>query len=191
MHTFIEHIITECTTTFREILGVLEEMLHHSGNSKTATLAIHTVAAISDFFTAVDEGDIYLYWDLVYPKMAHQSCRGKSSGILILTVGCCLTTIFTNTELAAYLMAASSLSKNPLVYEYFKIFASVIPELDETSFGASNYQKRFGSLEEEHQKAIARLATAKVLLTPLNFVVKLIRKGIVDSTAGVGLGTEF
>jgi hypothetical protein len=83
MHAFIEHIVTECTTAFRELLPALEDMLDHSGNSKTETLAAYTIAAISDFFTATDEGEIYLYWDLTYPKMAHQSCRGKSSRILI------------------------------------------------------------------------------------------------------------
>jgi hypothetical protein len=73
-------------------------------------------------------------------------------------------------------MAASSLSKNPLVYEYLKIFADVIPKLDKTSFEALNYQKRFGILEEEHRKAIDRLAAAEVPLNLLNFEFKLISK---------------
>jgi hypothetical protein len=183
MHTFIEHVIAECSAAFQEALPALEEMLNHSGSSKTATLAIYTVAAISDFFTAVDEGEIYLYWDLVYPKMAHQSCRGNSHQALVLIVGCCLTTVFTNTELAGYLMAASDLSRNPLTRDYFKIFTGVIPELDDTSCGASNYQKRFGSLEEEYQKAIARLAATEVSVNPLDFESKLIFKGIADATS--------
>jgi hypothetical protein len=183
MHTFIEHVIAECSAAFQETLPALKEMLNHSGSSKTATLAIHTVAAISDFFTAVDDGEIYLYWDLVYPKMPHQSCRGNSHQALVLILGCCLATIFTNTELAAYLMAASNLSKNPLTHEYFKIFAGVIPELDDTSCGASNYQKHFGSLDDEYQKAMARLAAAEVFVNPLDFESKLIFKGIADATS--------